>query len=196
MWNNLPDDIKTADSLGLFRQGLETFDLDSRIVSRRSLPRAHGWHCVIYGALLVQLTYLPRTSFWLLSFRLYVADERTEGTSGWECGQKILMAGRREVRLPIDPTVVTRSNIPPSCSEHIDNIDQSHWVGVAVSLDLNVKVHSYDNLVLVKIYYLHVTGNLLKKCLHNWCWVRTVNNLNRSLLNATTRKLNAVMKSR
>ena len=40
-WNNLPDDIRTVDSLGLFRKGLKHFERDSRIVACRSLLRAH-----------------------------------------------------------------------------------------------------------------------------------------------------------
>ena len=40
-WNNRPDDIKTVESLGLFRKRLKHFYLDSRIVARRFLFRAH-----------------------------------------------------------------------------------------------------------------------------------------------------------
>ena len=39
-WNNIPDNVKTVDSLSLFRKGLKHFYLDSRIVARRPLLRA------------------------------------------------------------------------------------------------------------------------------------------------------------
>ena len=59
-----------------------------------------------------------------------------------------------------------------NASETINNVIQLHCVGITVSLDVNVKVYSDDNLVLVKSYYLHVRGRLFKKCLYYWYWAR------------------------